>query len=82
MTPEQIETIRNYVPKIDETKDALAAFDALIERNRWRKQSEEPAPINEEVLELGSCSGGSLISCPGEFVCNDSHWMPLPEPPR
>jgi hypothetical protein len=34
MTPEQIETIRNYVPKIDETKDALAAFDALIERNR------------------------------------------------
>ncbi len=90
MDPEYVKVIEYCIEKrlalsyLPDSKDALTsardAFRALVERSRWRKQSEEPAPKHECVLEVDS--DGTKYAEFGRNVCADSVWLPWPELPE
>ena len=59
-------------------------YKLQLEQLRWRKQSNEPAPVGLGVLVYNSPSmdRDRLQVCAGFMVDSDAHWMPIPELPK
>ena len=60
----------------EKLKEELAV---LKEKCRWRKQSEEPAPKNEEVEIVTSSCNGKVLLC-GRCIIDEDFWRPLDLP--
>ena len=55
-------------------------IDALKDKARWRKQSEEPAPKNQLVEVCESAKDGYIDSTYGFGVEDWTYWRPLDLP--
>lgn len=66
----------------DLAKSYLKMLQKNKEKYRWRKQSEEPAPDDERVLEATWFPNGEwiCISFIGRGVSGCSYWQPLDFP--